>query len=64
MWNLKIQQTSEYNIKEAGSQIQRTNWWLPVERRERQHRGGGVGGAGEGGLIHLQDMGLGGPAPS
>ena len=25
MWNLKIQQTSEYNKKEADSQIQSTN---------------------------------------
>ena len=34
MWNLK-NTTSEYNKKEADSQIQRTNQWLPVEREGR-----------------------------
>ena len=38
---LKIQQTSEYNNKEAGSQVKRTNQWLPVGRRKGggQYRG-------------------------
>ena len=31
MWKLKNPQTSEYNKKEADSQIQKTNQWLPVE---------------------------------
>ena len=29
-FNEKIQQTSECNIKEADSQVQRANQWLPV----------------------------------
>ena len=43
---LKIQQTSEYNKKEAGSQIQRTNEWGPVGRGkgEGQDRGRGLRG--------------------
>ena len=28
--NLKIQQTSEYNKKEADSQTQGRSWWFPV----------------------------------
>ena len=32
----KTQQTSEYNGKEADSQIQRMNEWLPVGRGERE----------------------------
>ena len=42
MWNLKIQQTSEYNIKEADSQIQRTNQWLPVAGVEGERGNIGV----------------------
>ena len=30
---LKTQQSSEYNKKEADSLTQRTNKWLPVQRR-------------------------------
>ena len=30
----KIQQTSEYNRKEADTQTQRRNYWLPVGRRK------------------------------
>ena len=43
MWSQKIQQTSEYSKKETGSQIQRTNQWLPVGRRERKIRYMGKG---------------------
>ena len=32
----KIQQTSEYDGKEADSQIQRRNEWLPVGRGEAE----------------------------
>ena len=32
----KIQQTGEYNKKEAGSQIKRMNWWLPVTGADNQ----------------------------
>ena len=34
MWNLKIQQTREYDKKEEDSLIQRTNQWLPMGRGE------------------------------
>ena len=44
MWNLKIQQTSEYNKKEADLQIQRTNYLLPVRGRQEQQRGRGLTG--------------------
>ena len=33
-WNLKLQQTSEYNKKAAESQTQRTNLWLALGRRK------------------------------
>ena len=32
MWNLKLQQTSEYNKKEAETQREKTNHSLPVGR--------------------------------
>ena len=39
MWNQKIQQTTEYNKKEAGSQIQRPSGYQWGEgRREGQYR--------------------------
>ena len=33
---LKIQQTSKYNKKEADTQIERTNLWLPGRRRKKE----------------------------
>ena len=42
MQNLKMtQQTSEYNKKEAGLQIQRTNQWLPAVGAATQGQGRG-----------------------
>ena len=42
---LTIQQTSEYNKKEAASQIQRTNQWLPIGKgKSVEARGRGLRG--------------------
>ena len=42
---LTIQQTSEYNKKEADSQIQRTNQWLPIGKGKLvEARGRGLRG--------------------
>ena len=55
MWNLK-NTTNEYNIKEADSQLERTNWWLLVGRKERQYRGDGRGGTAGGCKDRLKDL--------
>ena len=36
MWNLKKKYNKLVNKKEIDSQIQRTNWWLPVGRRKKR----------------------------
>jgi len=41
MWNLKIQQTNEYNRKEADAYRERTNEWLLLGRWGEGKRGEG-----------------------
>ena len=36
-----MQQTSEYNKKEANSQVERTNQWFPVRRGKGEGQDGG-----------------------